>query len=121
MDLDPEDILDAPEDKNSQKKNYFLLGIVSLSFAALALVFNLMKWPGVAVLAIIGFILISIRYLLIFFSADRKFSDWMYFLGRITLLMTVATFFVLSEPIRILFALPAIFFILGLMTSKNEN
>lgn len=121
MELDPDDILDAPEDKKSQKKNYFLLGMVSISFAALALIFNLMKWPGVSILAIIGFVLISIRYLLIFFSAERKFSDWMYFLGRITLLMTVASFFFLTQPIRLMFALPAIFFILGLMTSKNEN
>lgn len=120
MELDPDDILDAPEEKKSQKKSYFLLGIVSLSFAALALLFNLLKWPGVSILASIGFLLISIRYLLLFFSAERKFSDWMYFLGRITLLLTVATFFVLDQPVRLLFALPAIFFILGLMTSKNE-
>jgi hypothetical protein len=122
-------ILDWHEDQPTKhwSQGWLVAGTPVFVFSVGA-VFKLMQWPWATTMIAIALFLILLRSFVLFFSKVRDLYDWIYFIGRVTLMLALAvnfTFLPLSKHILFaslgLFAISAITFFFKSKSNDSIN
>lgn len=113
-------ILDKP-DKQGRKPELLILGIISLSLLAAGLLFQSMHWPGYLLLALSGFLGMTVRYLILFFRDPQSTTDWFYLGGRVALLLALAAVFYIRSYSFMAFLPAMILFFLGIISVRRDT
>lgn len=106
-----EKILDWHEDEPTKRwyHHWFFALLPALVFA-IGTVFKLMHWPKASWIIGFALFLILLRSCLLFFSKKRNVFDWIYFIGRITLILALAVHFALVHlPKKVLLSALTLF------------
>lgn len=119
METEEEQILDMP-DSSGKKPNYNVLGYIGLGVTAVGLVEQWLHFPYYMITVVIGFLLMALRYTLIFSSEKRQTYEWFYFLGKGTLVLCLPFIFFYGSKASLLFIVPAALFLCGTFTAPSK-
>jgi cbb3-type cytochrome oxidase subunit 3 len=121
-------ILDWHEDEPTKHwYHHWAIAIAPVIVFAIGALFKLMHWPLASWLMGMALFLILFRSFVLFFSKKRAAHDWIYFIGRITLIAALAVNFAIFHlPKKILlialtlFGISVLAFLLKKKTPADE-
>ncbi len=111
-------ILDQPE-RRYKSGGWLIVGYISIGLLLAGLILRYTRSDGALYPIALGFILMVVRYLGLFFSRGRSITAWLYLVGHIALLSCIVIMYTGLYIHPVIFFVPACCYLTGLLIPEK--